>query len=84
MHILPISRPALNMRAALWLCALLMASSAGAVPFSGGILTSVEVYHEQIGAGTTAVRYYNAFDEAFTEEGTPPLSSLSVTSGGKT
>lgn len=31
----------------------------------GGLLTSVEVYHNQTGHASTTVRYYNAFDEAF-------------------
>ncbi len=40
-------------------------SAADPVEIIGGLLTSVEVYNNQVSASNTTVRYYSAFDEAF-------------------
>ena len=53
---------------------------------TSGVLTSVEVFSDQTGAGTTAVREYLAFDEAYEydEEIAPYITSMRLSINGGT
>jgi hypothetical protein len=79
------SRSTRPLKISVVIASLMAVPAASALDLSGlvgGVLTSVEVYHYQVGASSTVVKNYNAFDETFSEGPEFDLTSLSLSIGG--